>query len=391
MDMKMATQRRIKILGSVFAGLFLASTAAFADEAAVDNTYPPATWEGFDISASVIGTYQSASDSRVKDEAALRPEVFVTVPVPGIGGSFNVHVEGTTTPRTDGVTSFYGDSNANVGAATSSNGHGRLQISEFYYAFEGGPVTVNVGLLDTTAYLDTSAFAGDERTQFMNATLVHNATIDFPDYTLAMMLSTKSDGAIPGLIVVVGSSNGLGDNPSHTYPELFDMRSSGKGVFAAGELGWEIAALGDEGAARVGVWTNTADHAYLNATPGTASNTGFYGVLEGTALGTGWSLRAGMADADVSAADWFVGGAVQRQLTDTVLLGLGVTQTGVSDDLGAGTDDSTQAELYVKYDVLPQVSLSPSVQWVRNPGFDDTGVTVDEDSWIVGLRIGFEI
>jgi hypothetical protein len=150
--------------------------------------------------------------------------------------------------------------------------------------------------------------------------------------------------------------------------------------------------LGEEGAARLGVWTNTADHAYLNGSSGTPDNKGVYGVLEGTALDTGWTLRAGMADEDVSAAAWFLGAALQRKVGEQVTVGLGVTETGLSDDASApGVDDSTQAELYVKYDVLPHVNLTPSVQWIRNPGFDSSDTVIDKDNWIVGLRIGLDI
>ncbi len=386
----MAARQSFLIMGSALVGLFVA-TNAYADDVQAERIEAKTGVEERLISASVIGTYQSASDSDVSDEAALRPEVFITLPVAGIGGELHVHIEGTTTPRANGVTSFLGNSNTNVGTATNSAGHGRLQVSELYYEFEGGPVTFNVGLLDTTAFLDTSAFAGDERIQFMNWSLVHNTTIEFPDYTLGAVMSTKGDGAVPGLIVVVGASNGLGDNPSHTYPELFDVRSTDQGLFVGAELGWAIAGLGDEGAAHLGVWTNTADHSYLDARPGTSSNKGVYGVLEGTALNTGWTLRAGKADADVSDADWFLGASVQHPLGEKVTLGLGVTQTGVSNDLGAGTADTTEAEVYVKYDVLPSVALTPSVQFVRNPGFDNTGTLIDENNWIVGLRIGFEM
>ena len=387
----MATQHYLKFITSVLAALAMLPGAAMADQISTEHAEAEADVKGPVISASVIGTVQTSSDSRVDDEAALRPEVFVTLPVPGVGGELHVHVEATTTPRSNGISAFYGNSNANVGTATNSRGHGRLQVSEFYYEFEGGPVTFNVGLLDTTAYLDTSAFANDERTQFMNGSLVHNTTIEFPDYTLGMVASTEAQGYVPGVTLVLGGSSGLGDNPGQTYPELFDMRSSGKGFFAGGELGWTIDALGEEGAARAGVWTNTADHAYLSGAAGTTHNSGFYGVLEGTALGTGWNLRAGMADADVSAADWFVGAAVQRQIGESLVAGLGVTETGASNDLGAGFSDTTEAEVYVKYDVIPMLSLTPSIQWVRNPGFDDTETVVDQDNWIFGLRVGVEM
>jgi len=391
----MGAQQSMRQVAAVLVGLSV-STMAFAagaqaDEKQAERVEAQTGEEEPLISASLIGTVQTASDSRVEDEAALRPEIFVTLPVDALSGELHVHIEGTTTPRTNGVTSFLGNSNTNVGTATDGSGHGRLQISELFYEYEGSGFALNLGLLDTTAFLDTSAFANDERTQFMNWSLVHNTTIEFPDYTLGAALVTDGDGAVPGVTVVVAASSGLGDNASHSYPDLFDVRSTGKGVFAGAELGWALASLGDEGAARIGVWTNTADHTYLNGATGTTTNKGVYGVLEGTALGTGWNLRAGKADGDVSAADWFVGAALQRQLSDKLTSGVGLTLTGVSDKLGAGFSDTTEAEVYVKYDVIDHVALTPSVQWVRNPGFDNTGTVVDEDAWVFGVRVALEM
>ena len=391
----MGAQQSMRQVAAVLVGLSV-STVAFsavaqADEQQAEQVEKQTGKEEPVISASLVGTVQTASDSRVKDEAALRPEIFVTLPVGALSGELHVHIEGSTTPRTNGVTSFLGESNTNVGTATNGSGHGRLQISELFYEYEGSGYALNFGLIDTTAFLDTSAFANDERTQFMNWSLVHNTTIEFPDYTLGAAFVTDAHGATPGVTIVVGGSSGLGDNASHSYPDLFDVRSTGKGVFAGAELGWALASLGDEGAARIGVWTNTADHTYLNGATGTSTNKGVYGVLEGTALDTGWTLRAGKADGDVSAADWFVGAALQRQLTDKLTSGIGLTHTGVSDKLGAGFSDSTQAEAYVKYDVVDHVALTPSIQWVRNPGFDNTGTVVDEDAWVFGLRVALEM
>lgn len=391
----MGAQQSMRQIAAVLVGLSVStmafSTGAQADEKQAEKVETQTGQEEPMVSASLIGTFQTASDSRVENEAALRPEIFINLPVDALSGELHVHIEGTTTPRTNGVTSFLGNSNTNVGTATDGSGHGRLQISELFYEYEGSGFALNLGLLDTTAFLDTSAFANDERTQFMNWSLVHNTTIEFPDYTLGAALVTDGDGAMPGVTVVVAASSGLGDNASHSYPDLFDVRSTGKGVFAGAELGWALESLGDEGAARIGVWTNTADHTYLNGATGTTTNKGVYGVLEGTALGTGWNLRAGKADGDVSAADWFVGAALQRQLSDKLTSGIGLTHTGVSDKLGAGFSDTTEAEVYVKYDVIDHVALTPSVQWVRNPGFDNTGTVIDEDAWVFGLRVALEM
>ncbi|MDO8288344.1 MAG: carbohydrate porin [Parvibaculum sp.] len=384
----MSARQNLKWIAPALAAFLVTAPVAYADDK-IGEAEEAKSGEGEPLfEASLIGTYQAASDGRVKDEAGLRPEVIFTLPVPAVGGNLVIHVEGSTTPRTDGVTTYLPDANGNIGPATNSRGHGRLQFSEVYYEFEVASVGISAGLIDTSAFIDASAFAGDEHSQFMNATLVHNATIEFPDYTLGVAMTTEGEDLIPGVTLVAGSSSGLGDNPTHNYNDLFDVRSSGKGVFAAAELGWGLEALGDDGAVRVGAWTNTADHAYLDGTPGEPENKGVYGVLEGTALGTGWSLRGGVADESVSAADWFVGAALQRQLSEKFLAGIGATQTGANDKLGAGFSDSTQAEVYVKYDVLPYLNLTPSLQWIRNPGFDDTEAAVDQDNYVLGLRVG---
>jgi carbohydrate-selective porin OprB len=346
----------------------------------------------------VTGIYQTTSDGKVEDEGVLRPEIFMNLPVPGVGGTLVGHFEANTTPRTDGVTTFVPDADTNAGTALNGHGHGRAQISELYYQFGNDTLTASVGLLDVKVFLDTSLFANNERTQFVNTSLVNNATIEFPDYTLGTALQTKGNGGIPSLTLVVGGSSGLGDNAGRTYPELFDLRSSGNGAFAAAELGWAVPGLSfdndadrDDGAIRVGAWTNTADHTELSGTSTDEKNAGVYTSIDGKTLGTGWNLRAGFADKSVSPAAWFIGGALERPVADKWTLGVGLTHTGLSGDVGAGFDDTTEAEVYAKYDVVEHVSITPSVQWVKNPGFDDTGTVVDDSVWVFGIRLGLDI
>ena len=195
---------------------------------------------------------------------------------------------------------------------------------------------------------------------------------------------------MPGVTAFLGASNGLADNPDADYEALFDVGDTGKGVFGALELQWDVEGLGDAGAVRLGVWTNTADFARLNGSAGTKNNYGVYGVVDGSVDGLGWSIRAGMADKRVSPAAWFVGGAVERPL-GPVTLGLGLTHMAASGDLGAGFSDETNAELYARYDAVENLHITPLVQWTNNPGFDDTGMAVDESVVIFGLRVGVDI
>ncbi|NIJ41515.1 carbohydrate-selective porin OprB [Parvibaculum indicum] len=60
-------------------------------------------------------------------------------------------------------------------------------------------------------------------------------------------------------------------------------------------------------------------------------------------------------------------------------------------DLGAGFSDETNAELYARYDAVENLHITPLVQWANNPGFDDTGLAVDESVVIFGLRVGVDI
>ena len=113
-------------------------------------------------------------------------------------------------------------------------------------------------------------------------------------------------------------------------------------------------------------------------------------MIDGSVDELGWSIRGGVADKSVSPVAWFIGGAIEHPL-GPVTLGLGLTHTAASDDLGAGFDDETDAELYARYDVIEHLHVTPLVQWTNNPGFDDTGTAVDESVVIFGVRVGVDI
>lgn len=101
-----------------------------------------------------------------------------------------------------------GEVNGDAGSALNGNGDGRLQISELRYAL---PVrdfgTLSFGLLDPTAFLDTtshanptagpdfSGIANDETTQFLGNSFVNNPVVEFPDYTLGAAIPPKATSA----------------------------------------------------------------------------------------------------------------------------------------------------------------------------------------------------
>lgn len=354
--------------------------AGLAGPAMADDTL---TFEG-----GLTGIYQAASDDRVDSEASLSGDFFVRQTFGN--WSINGHLEGSTTPRVNGVNALIPGANADSGSAVNSRDKGRVQLSELFLEYGAEGFTAAVGLIDATGFLDGSHVANDEAGQFINGSLVNNPSIEFPDYTLGGVMSFDGAGLRPSVTVLVGGSSGLADNPSRSYTELAQLGTSGKGVFAAAEFGWSVDELGEDGAIRLGVWTNTADHTRLDATSTDESNQGVYGIVDGTASGFAWNLRAGVADASVSPVAWFAGAAVEHELMTDLTGGLGVTHTAASDDLGVGFSDSTQGEVYLRYNVSENVHVTPSVQYVTNPGFDDTDTVVDDSVWVFGIRLGYD-
>lgn len=334
--------------------------------------------------AGVLATWQSASDDRVHDELQGSADLVVAMPVGN--GVLAAHVEASTTPVTDGVSSLIGEANGDAGSALDADGKGRVQLSEFHYTLPAGAGELSLGLIDTAGPLDNSDVANDANSQFLAAGLGNNATIAFPDYTLGAFYRLPLGDNGSGVTLLVAGSQGLGDSADAGYGALFDLGESGRGAFVAAEwqqvLGW--------GAARLGAWTSTADHDSVDGSAGGLANYGLY-LSADTRLGdVALNVRLGAAREDVSEAARFASVAAELPLADRLSLGAGVAWTGVSADK-AGGEDSVQSELYLRWEPVANLQLSPSVQYIRNPGFDGSGSSVDADSWVMGLRVGYSL
>lgn len=334
------------------------------------------TFEG-----GITATAQTASDGQVGGEAQASLDLVGQLPMGP--GSLTLHVEGSTTLGDDGIAALIGEANGDAGSALDADDRGRLQVSEFFYSLPLAGATLNLGLLDASAGLDTNAVANDENGQFLAGPLVNNPTIGFPDYTLGLALDAEPEEAGFGYHLFLGGSHGLGDNPERDYNELFSLRTEGKGLFTAAEGVWKGGGL----TGRLGVWLNSGDHERLDGSGDVGHNYGFYGALDGS-LGEGaWNLRAGWADPEVSAAAWSLGAALEYPVAGLAVTGIGLVHTAVSDEAGEGHDDNLVAEWYLRFDLGEHVQLTPLVQYVQNPGFDGTGDTLDEDQWLAGLRL----
>ena len=152
-------------------------------------------------------------------------------------------------------------------------------------------------------------------------------------------------------------------------------------MFAAGELTWQHTDLG----LRVGAWVNSADHARLNGSTGTEQNYGLYGTLDGN-MGQGrWNLRLGWANEEVSSTSGFAALALEYPVAGNTL-GFGLAHSEASSDLGPTASDMQQAELYTRFEFNQQFHLTPSLQYIRNSGFDGSGTVYDPEVTVLSLR-----
>ena len=349
--------------------VLFAALGARADEVDVRHgAAPHLPFAGPRFEGGLALTYQHARDTRVKDSG--QASLDVVLDMQALGGDWTLYLEGATTPPGQGASRVLAEANADAGTALDAHGRGRVQVSELYYSRTVGGGWFSAGVLDATSYLDASAVANNETTQFIGRTLVNNPTIEFPDYSPGLVYHREPGRRVPGLSLMASASAGLGDNPRATYAELFDIDDDRKGMFAAAEFYWQ----GAESTVRLGAWTHTGDHARLDGEGVVDRNLGAYLSVDRNLGRGGVNLRLGAADPTVSRAARFVSLAYARPV-GRVTVGAGVARTEVSAvGRAPGQEDVTQAELYARFPPTGGLSMSPSVQWLHNSGFDGSGL-----------------
>ena len=365
----------------------LASYSIYAHE--TDTRHGAATGGGLNakVEGGVTVTAQTSDDSRLDDEGFASFDLVTTIPTRG--GEWTIYIEGNTTPGSDHVSTQIGESNGDIGSALDRDDEGRLQISEVHYTTDVGPGSLTVGLVDASGFLDGSDVANDETAQFLGGTFVNNPTIAFPDYTLGFAYHIDNGDKAPNYTFFLGSSHGLGDNANKSYSQLIDVTKDvdathEKGVFAAAEIGLPIAGT----TVRAGLWTNTSDQDRHDGN-GTDENYGLYGVVDGSAGKVKWNMRLGWAYDEVAAAESFISFAGEMPVAG-MTLGAAIGHVVQSDPAATATsDDTTHAEIYLKHDYSDSFSITPSIQFIENSGFDSSNATFDDSQTIFSLRANY--
>ncbi len=335
------------------------------------------TWEG-----GVTAVYQAADDDQVDAELAASADLFITVP--RNTGEWLIYIEASTSPDEDGISALYPTANADAGSVLNKDGDGGVQISELNYTFHiKDERTLMIGLINPSAWLDRSTIANDENQQYLNGSFKNNATIEFPDYTLGGVFRWTGSEARPEVSLVIASSDGKADVPDRSYQDLLQLTSDQRGAFLGIDVGWHR----EKTSTRLGTWLRTDDHVVADSPDETDINYGVYGVLDWRSGVNAMNIRLGLANEDVSVATRFAAIAYERQ-TRLGQLGIGVAKTVISDFFRQdGLNSTSAAELFFRIPVAAESGhVTPSIQYVENPGFDTSGLTVGSSAIVAGVR-----
>ncbi len=237
---------------------------------------------------------------------------------------------------------------------------------------------VNFGKMDPFAFFDQNAAAGDESRQFLNGAFVHNPLLD-----AGGDIGVDANGFTPGLR--------LSYHNASRKPESWRLSL---GVFGAGKTGsnYEHSLAkpllmlqaeteqrlfgGLAGTYRVYAWRNAQASHFDEAVSAAERHSG-WGISADQRVGDGVTLfgryghqmqghvafnRALTLGAELNGAYW-------NRAGDSIGLAAGFLRTsrGYREFANVASNERV-AELYYRYAITKQFELSPSLQYIGNPG-----------------------
>lgn len=312
----------------------------------------------------------------------------------------------------EGAWSKSGDiDGASVGSAFGVNGEGgsrrSMDITQAWLegAICDGAVRLRAGKLDIAGgfesngqpvAFDLGTYAGDTSSQFLNSALGGNAIIPFPDEGIGAVLFYNPVDvwyAAFGVVDAQADNRETGFNTAFTDEDYFFY------IFETGltpQLNSEKGPLG--GAYRVGLWVDGQDKARFSNGDNYRDDTGVYVSCDQMiskenddpedSQGVGTFFRWGYANSDLNEIGnfWSFGfqyqGLVEGRDDDVV--GIGMARGIFSDQGNSGFTEhaETAYEVYYSATINDSMTLSPTLQYIVDPGGADGG----SDAVVFGLR-----
>jgi len=317
------------------------------------------------------------------------------------GGSVFAHAEGSWSQgiNASSVGSLFGVND-------DAGGDRSIDVTELWYeqSLLGHKLRLRLGKLDLTGgfecrgcpvAFDGSAYANDETAQFLNGALVNNPSIPFPDNGLGVVAYLQPR---KWWYVAAGVTDAQADARETGFNTAFHERSDFFSIFETGVVPHLPSRNGRlPGAYRIGLWYDPQPKERFDGRGVKRDDVGFYlgfdqmvlkeNVDEEDRQGLGLFARYGLADSKVNEIKtfWSVGAQYQGLLPtrNDDVLGFGVAQGRLSRAAGFTASHETAMELYYNAQITPWLSVSPSVQYVLNPG----GERHVDDAVVAGVRL----
>jgi len=244
---------------------------------------------------------------------------------------------------------------------------------------------------------DGSTYANDETAQFLNSALVNNPTIPFPDYGLSFIIYYNP---VKWWYASAGMADAQADVREIGFRTAFHEEDYFLYIFETGITPQLDSTKGPlQGAYRVGLWYDPQPKANSDSTKRYRDDVGLYLSCDQMLIkendnpqdsqGLGSFFRFGYAESKKNDLANFLSFGFQYQGLlegrDNDVLGAGFAHGTFSDQASTTyTDDyESLVEVYYNAQVTPWLNISPSVQYIANPGGDKTV----SDAVVLGVRV----
>jgi len=352
---------------------------------------------GGDLSLFLQGIGNNSKGYGEKGDASYSADLFLIIPTGPYG---NTYLRGDI-GQGEGVSPYLPPTFSGPNADLEFN-EPKFELVEAWYWTEFAipdvrdrRLELTMGKMDPTALFDANAVANSETKQFLADIFVNNLALEFGGdangYGAGLSAGYRFTSIYDkGLKVVgrIGMFEGDGD-----FKDVLDR------PFLVAELDTWMSFYGLNGNYRIYGWLNNNKHTdLLDSSKDNLSNQGF-GVSLDQQVSNDIILfaRYGMQDEDVSKIDrvFTAGGQLigngWRRANDVIGIAYGASHVSGKykeaslglDGYAANADYEQYLEAYYKYWANNNLSISPDIQYVINPG----GYNAKDSVFIYGVRV----